>query len=118
VPTARIVRLFLRSFMGFCALPKDSTDPYLRGHGINSEGLSLALLADKELVEDYLNFMRLRSGLRARPVEASKAVMLPPGSLTPNGKWEFYFKRGTYSRPLAKVISRGRVHSCTARRPG
>jgi integrase len=61
-------------------------------------------LADKELVEDYLNFMRLRSGLRARPVEASKAVMLPPGSLTPNGKWEFYFKRGTYNKGSLMVL--------------
>jgi integrase len=106
VPTARIIKLLLRSFMGFCFLPKDSNDPYLKGHGINSEELSLALLADKELVEDYLKFMRLRSGLRAKPVDKSKAAMLPTGSLTPNGRWEFYYKGGKYNKgALMTLIS-------------
>ena len=98
ISTADIVRKFLRSFMGFCALPQDSPDVYLKGPGIKAEELSLALLADKGLVEAYLNFMRLRSGLRVKPVDESKAATLHTHSISANGRWEFYDKGGKYNR--------------------
>lgn len=104
IPTADIVRNFLRSFMGFCALPQDSPDVYLKGEGIKPEELSLALLADKELVEAYLKFMRLRSGLRVRPVDESKAATLPLHSISANGRWEFYDRGGKYNQGSIQAL--------------
>lgn len=104
IPTADIVRNFLRSYMGFCSLPEDSPDVYLRGAGIKTEELSLALLADKELVEAYIKFMRLRSGLRVRPVDESKATTLPAHSISANGRWEFYDKGGKYNQGSIQAL--------------
>lgn len=94
--TAEAVKAALRRFMGYCALPEDSTDPYLRGAGIKSEDLSLALLADKVLIENYLEFMKLRAGLRVRPFDESAADLLPH-MISADGKWEFYDKGGKYN---------------------
>lgn len=104
VPSADIVRLFLRSFMGFCALSEYSPDPYLRGQGIKLDELSLALLADKELVEAYLKFKRLRSGLRARPVEKSNVMTSAADSISANGRWEFYDKGGKYNQGSIQAL--------------
>ena len=99
VPTARMAESFLKSFMGYCALPQDSPDPYLRGHGLQPEELTMALLADKGLVESYLTFIRLRSGLRVKPFESAARVEKPPAyQLSADGKWEFYDKGGKYNK--------------------
>lgn len=50
--------------------------------------------------------MKLRSGLRAKPVDESNAAPLPADSLTPNGRWEFYYKVGKYNKgSLMNLIS-------------
>jgi integrase len=99
VSTAGMAEDFLKSFMGYCALPQDSPDPYLRGQGLKLEELSMALLADKELVEKYLEFIRLRSGLRVKPVEdATRVADLPAHQISADGKWEFYDKGGKYNK--------------------
>jgi site-specific recombinase XerD len=105
VPSAEKARRRLQSFMGFCALPQDNPDPYLRGQGIKLEELSLALLAVKELVEAYLEFMRLRSGLRVRGVEKREAVSLPAHAVSRDGKWEFYDAGGKYNNGSIEVLS-------------
>lgn len=99
VPSADMAWNFLQSFMGYCALPMDSADPYLRGQGIKLEELSMALFADKELVENYLEFIKLRSGLRLKPIEdVTMVANLPTYQISADGKWEFYDKGGKYNR--------------------
>jgi hypothetical protein len=56
VPSSDIVKKFMGSFMGFCSLPSDNSDPYLKGKGIKEEDLSLALLADRGLWNEYIQF--------------------------------------------------------------
>lgn len=114
VPTAKIVKQFLREFMGFCSLPADNPDPYLRGRGISTEELSLALLADKDLVEAYLRFMRLRSGLRVRRIEESEAATLPAYLISADGKWEYYDKGGKYNKGSLLAL----MHTSSLLRPG
>jgi integrase len=71
LPTARVHKAFFMNFFGFCRLPADASDPYLRGLGIPTEELSLALLADKEVMEAFLEFTRFRTTLGAdRPAAA------------------------------------------------
>ncbi|MET0463452.1 MAG: hypothetical protein ABW007_09860 [Chitinophagaceae bacterium] len=103
VPSADVVQQYLRSFMGFCVLPEDNPDPYLRGQGIKREELSLALLADKELVEAYLRFRKLRSGLRIKPLTESKTA-LPTHLISSDGKWEYYDKGGKYNRGSIQTL--------------
>lgn len=99
VPTARIVKSMLKSFMGYCALPEDCPDPYLRGAGIEPEKLSLALVTDKKLFEDYLEFKKLRSGLRIRPSEDESEGRSPTESISvADTKWEFYDIGGKYNK--------------------
>lgn len=99
VPTSDVTVDILKSFMGYCALPVDNPDPYLRGAGIEQEALSLALLADKGLVEGYLSFKRLRSGLRLRPINDTDDVQsLPAYMISADGKSVFYDKGGKYNR--------------------
>lgn len=97
IPTALLLKSMLRSFMGYCALPQESPDPYLKGAGIKLESLSFALLADKSLVEGYLEFKRIRSGLRVRPLDEAKAASLLPHQISANGLWEFYDIGGKYN---------------------
>jgi integrase len=97
IHTARLVKDSLRSFMGYCALPQESPDPYLKGAGIKLENLSFALLADKSLIKGYLEFKRLRSGLRVRPLDEAKAASLLPHQISKNGLWEFYDIGGKYN---------------------
>jgi integrase len=98
IHTARMVKKSLRSFMGYCALPQESPDPYLKGAGIKLKDLSFALLADKSLIEGYLEFKRLRSGLRVRSLDEVKAASLLPHQISKNGLWEFYDVGGKYNR--------------------
>jgi len=60
--SAKKVKRQLRLFFGFCCLPADSTDPQLTGRGMKPEELSLSLLANKELVQGYVEFQRVRAG--------------------------------------------------------
>lgn len=114
-PTADIAEGFLKSFMGYCALPKDRPDPYLRGQGMKLEELSLALVADKELVEGYLEFIRLRSGLTAKPIEdPARAAELPEHMISADGKWEFYDKGGKYNKGSLTALA----HISSLLRPG
>jgi hypothetical protein len=76
IPKADIVQNFLRSFFGFCCLPKVEPDPYrnavvkaderatayMSGMGMDKEKMSLALLAVKKLSVTYLEFQRIRAG--------------------------------------------------------
>jgi len=104
-PSAKAARGMLKSFMGFCALAEDCPDPYLRGAGIKPEDLSMALLADKRLVEDYLEFKRLRSGLRVRLVNDSTPANLPAHMISQNGRWEYYDKGGKYNDGSIRFLS-------------
>lgn len=104
-PAAEATKNYLRSFMGFCTLSKNSEDPVLRGAGIRLEDLSIALLADKKLVEDYLEFRKLRSGLRVRSVDPSTVASLPAHNISADGKWEFYDKGGKYNAGSLTFLS-------------
>jgi len=104
-PSAAIAKKLLKSFMGYCALPLDSPDPYLRGAGMKLESLSLALLTDNELVEQFLDFKKLRSGLRMRPADPSIIESVPAHRLSSDKKWEFYDLGGKYNNgPLKDLI--------------
>jgi integrase len=96
-PSAKMFQDFLKSFMGYCVLPLNNPDPYLRGWGLKLEELSLALLCDKGLVEAYIEFKKLRSGLRVRPVKESTAASLQAHEISANGLWSFYDKGGKYN---------------------
>lgn len=85
------------SFMGFCVLPPDNSDPYLKGKGIKEEDLSLALLADKGLWKAYIRFMRLRSGLRIRPSDPGALEKFPAHRLSADKKWVFHDVGGKYN---------------------
>lgn len=100
--------------MGYCALPKDNPDPYLRGQGIKPEELSLALFAVKELVDGFLKFRKLRSGLRVRQLKRSKAATLPAHAISADGKWEYYDKGGKYNRGSIQAL----VYISSLLRPG
>lgn len=104
-PSAKATKNILKSFVGFCSLAEDSPDPYLRGAGIKLENLSLALLADKKLVERYRDFMKLRSGLRVKPLKNSSKENLPAHMISPDGRWEYYDKGGKYNRGTLRVLS-------------
>lgn len=97
LPSSDIVKWVTSSFMGFCALPPDSSDPYLKGMGVKEEDLSLALLADRMLWKNYIRFMRLRSGLRVRPADTATLEKLPAHRLSADKKWEFYDIGGKYN---------------------
>ncbi len=114
VPSALMFRSFLQSFMGYCSLPKNNLDPYLRGCGLASDDLTLALLADRELVEDHMNFRRLRGGLRLRPVKQETSAHLPAHMVSADGKWEFYDKGGKYNNGSIVTLS----HISSLLRPG
>jgi integrase len=99
IPTAVMVRNILKSFLGFCALPVNNSDPYLSGAGIEMEDLSMALLADKRLVESFLAFKKLRSGLRVRRLEDTEVVpSLPDYMICADGRSVYYDKGGKYNR--------------------
>ena len=104
VPSAKIAKKILKSFMGFCTLAADCPDPFLRGAGIQLEDLSLALLADKTLVEKFLEFKKLRSGLRVKPIDVSTAASLSPHQISANGLWEYYNKGGKYNGGTIQVL--------------
>lgn len=97
LPTAKIVGRIVGRFMGFCALSSDSSDPYLKGIGISDDNLSLALLADKELMKGFIQFMTLRSGLRIRPTNPATLDSVPAHELSADKKWEFYDIGGKYN---------------------
>jgi hypothetical protein len=59
-PTAERYKSDLRLFFGFCRLPKDG-DPYQRGLGMSPDDMTLGLLADKKIVEKYLESQRVHS---------------------------------------------------------
>jgi len=62
-PTALLCKSFLGRFFGFCCLPPDNPDPALRGLGLNENDLSLALLTDVKMVEEFITvFYLTRSG--------------------------------------------------------
>jgi integrase len=60
-PSAKIRKGFLKSFFGYCCLP-ESPDPSLSGLGMDQGKMTLALLTEKRLVEDYLEFQKTRAG--------------------------------------------------------
>jgi hypothetical protein len=59
-PSAVLFRLRLGYFLGFCALPAEEADPMLRGRGLDPQKLSLAHLANCDLVEEYVTVFRKR----------------------------------------------------------
>lgn len=116
VSTSKFVKDLLKSFMGYCALPADNPDPYLRGAGIAKDSLTLGLLADKKLVEGFSKFRRLRSGLRVRPLkETDDATKLPRHMVSADGSWVYYDIGGKYNEGtltyLATIL--GLLHTGT-----
>ena len=105
VPSAELAEGSLRSFMGYCGLPAGNPDPYLRGAGIEPKSLSLALLADKRLVENFVEFRKLRSGLRVRPLDRSTLASLQPYEISANGLWQFYGVKGKYNSGSLSFLS-------------
>jgi integrase len=60
--TAELNKTNLQSFFGYLCLPIESSDLTLCGKGYSKKKLTLGLLADKELVEDFITeFKKLRS---------------------------------------------------------
>jgi site-specific recombinase XerD len=53
-PSALVFKNILKSFFGFLCLPADNPDPKWRGFGLDKNELSIALLADLELMETFL----------------------------------------------------------------
>lgn len=70
LPSANINQNFLMGFFGYCHLPVEGDDPHMKGHGIPLKSLSIALLADKTLVEGYIEFMKCRTLLGLAEEEA------------------------------------------------
>lgn len=105
VPSADIALNFLTSFLGFCALPADSHDPYLRGAGIKHKELSMALLTVKGLTESYIKFMKLRSGLRVRLVKADDSEHHASETDGANTRREYYDVGGKYNNGTIIFLS-------------
>lgn len=62
-PTAKKTKCEIALFLGFCSLSESNKDPMLRGLGMKSEKLTLALLAEKTILEKYLmEFKLARTG--------------------------------------------------------
>ena len=61
-PSAALALGNARSFFGFLCLPSDSEDQLLKGLGFDPDELSIALFGDANLVIDYLQFLKIRSG--------------------------------------------------------
>jgi integrase len=59
-PTAEAKDAFFKSFFGYLCLPKRGKK--LRGKGFSPDQLSLALLTDFDLINDYMRFRKIRSG--------------------------------------------------------
>jgi hypothetical protein len=111
-PSADFAKKYLAGFFGFCSLLKNNPDPYLRGEGIKIEDLSFALLTVQDLVENYLTFMKFRSGLRVRPVDIATWESLPPhqkAAKPPHEKsakpLEFYDRGGKYNNGSLAFLS-------------
>jgi integrase len=62
LPSASILKKTLRYLFGYCCLPIEHADPFLRGLGMRCEEMSLSLLADLTVIEGYLKFIMLRAG--------------------------------------------------------
>lgn len=106
VPSASLTRASLESFLGFCALPITNPDPYLRGAGIPLEALSIALVADKRLVESFLDFKKLRSGLRMRRLEENEPLGdLPTHMISADCRSVYYDKGGKYNNGSLTFLS-------------
>ena len=105
VPSGNIALSYLKSFMGFCALPADNPDPYLRGAGIKHEELSMALLADKELTEGYTRFRKLRSGLRVRLVKTDDSGSPALETNRADTDREYYDVGGKYNNGTLSFLS-------------
>lgn len=58
-PSAKRMKCDITLFLGFCSLSKNNKDPMLRGLGMKSEKLTLALLTEKATVEKYLTEFKL-----------------------------------------------------------
>jgi integrase len=105
VASSDVAEGILKSFMGFCALPADNTDPYLKGAGIRHKELSISLLAVKELVEGHVNFMKLRSGLRVRSDETDHSGTSANEKEHANGHPVFYDVGGKYNNGTILFLS-------------
>jgi hypothetical protein len=70
--SANILKSGLRSFFGYLCLPKDAGDPMFCGMGYSKDKLTLGLLADKSLVENFVTgFKKLRSSNKYNNSHAS-----------------------------------------------
>lgn len=62
-PTAGLYKEQLKLLAGFCCLSKNSTDPKMRGLGMKKEEVTLGLLADADVIEEFISVFKLvRSG--------------------------------------------------------
>lgn len=58
-PTAGLNEDRLKLLAGFCFLPKDSPDPRMRGLGMKEEDITLGLLADVDVIEEFVSVFKL-----------------------------------------------------------
>jgi hypothetical protein len=61
--TAETRLVWVENYFGFLRLPKDHLDRRLRGKGLPTSALDLALLSDTEMLNDFIEFTRDRSGV-------------------------------------------------------
>lgn len=115
VPHAEVVQSLLRSFYGFCCLPKADPDPYRNefvdegeraiaynsGMGMTQEQMSLALLSVKDLAVTYLEFQRTRAG-GVYTSGAATYIGMVTSLLRP--KTGFIYQHPEYAEDLKGVI--------------
>lgn len=99
--TADAAQTRLGSFFGFLCLPADHPDPELRGLGMRPEDLTLAWLAVKEVVGEYLDFRCRRSGGHSHGMEVS--ITMWGALLKPKSGWLWL-----HSELLARLPERQR----------
>lgn len=62
-PSENNLRRYLKALYGFVMLPEDNSDPQLRGLGMSEKLLSIALLTDKNILNEFITvFRKSRSG--------------------------------------------------------
>lgn len=61
-PSADVNLGYVRGFFGYLCLPSGVADEWRCGKGFEPSELSLALLTDTDLIDDYMQFRKVRSG--------------------------------------------------------
>lgn len=86
----RMVHSFFESFFGFLVLPRDAPDPRLRGMGYSLEELTMALVAIRDLLYAYFEFMKARRGF----VTATCLLFCEIAAMLLDPRWGFLIAFG------------------------